>query len=354
MAEGAGLSLHVIGQPLRRKEDQRLLTGKGRFSDDNHLPGQAYATMLRSPYPHARILGVATEAARAMPGVLGVYSGADCKADGLGPIPHQPVPSTRYDMKLTAPGGGKVFIGPHELLPTDKARHVGEAVAMVVAETLAQALDAAEAVEIRLRGTALGRRGRGCVEARRARDLGCGVGQRPGRHQIRRCGGDRARLRRGRSCRFKMDFHVGRVTAVTMEPRACLAAYDPASQPLRALCRHRGCCPPEARAGRRAGRAAGNRPGHLAGRRRQFRLEEPALCRIRPGDVGGAQARPAGQIHRDAQRSLLERLSGPRPGDQARARLAQGRPVSRLARRQYQQRRRAQRLALAAWARARR
>ena len=70
-----------------------------------------------------------------MPGVLGVLSGADCLADGLGPIPHNPVPQTRYDMKLTAPGGGTVFIGPHLLLPWDRVRHVGEAVAMVVAET---------------------------------------------------------------------------------------------------------------------------------------------------------------------------------------------------------------------------
>src|SRR5581483_656108 len=63
-------------------------------------------------------------------------------------IPHDPLPKTKYDMKLHAPGGGTVFIGPHMLLPADKARHVGEAVAMVVAETLAEALDAAEAVEI--------------------------------------------------------------------------------------------------------------------------------------------------------------------------------------------------------------
>src|SRR5262249_58877227 len=69
-------------------------------------------------------------------------------ADKLAPIAHDPLPKTRYDMKLHAPGGGAVFIGPHVLLPADKARHVGEAVAMVVAESKAQALEAAEAVEI--------------------------------------------------------------------------------------------------------------------------------------------------------------------------------------------------------------
>ena len=88
-------------------------------------------------------------AALAMPGVLAVLTGADCAADKLGPIPHDPLPKTKFDMKLTGPDGNKnPFIGPHVLLPADKARHVGEAVAMVVAETLAQALDAAEAVEV--------------------------------------------------------------------------------------------------------------------------------------------------------------------------------------------------------------
>src|SRR5437667_4821739 len=120
----------AIGRPLPRKEDLRLLTGAGRFSDDFNMPGQAYAAMVRSPYPHARILRVPLEQARAMAGVLGVYGGSDCAADRLGPIPHNPLPSTREDMKLTGPGGGRIFEGPHWLLPTDKVRHVGEAVAM--------------------------------------------------------------------------------------------------------------------------------------------------------------------------------------------------------------------------------
>ena len=104
--------------------------------------------MVRSPHPHARIVSIDKSRALAMPGVLGVYTGADCVADGLGPIQHDPLPKTRDDMKLAAPGGGEVFIGPHLLLPADKVRHVGEAVAMVVAETRAQALDAAEALPV--------------------------------------------------------------------------------------------------------------------------------------------------------------------------------------------------------------
>lgn len=148
MNEPELLDVRNIGQPLRRKEDDRLITGKGRFTDDFSLPGQAFASIVRSPYPHARIVAIRKARALAMPGVLGVFTGADCAADGLGAIPHDPVPKTKYDMKLSGPGGAAIFIGPHVLLPADKARHVGEAVAIVVAATEWQAQDAAAAVEI--------------------------------------------------------------------------------------------------------------------------------------------------------------------------------------------------------------
>jgi carbon-monoxide dehydrogenase large subunit len=115
----AGIAFAAIGQPLRRKEDERLLTGKGRFSDDFNIDGQVYAAMVRSPHAHARIVRIDTAKAKAMPGVLGVFTGKDCEADGLKPIPHQPVPSTKYDMKLAAAAAGPIFIGPHTLLPAD-------------------------------------------------------------------------------------------------------------------------------------------------------------------------------------------------------------------------------------------
>src|SRR2546423_14676144 len=137
-----------IGRQIVRKEGERLTAGRGRFSDDFNLDGQAYAVMVRSPHAHARIRSIDAARARPLAGVLGVFTGADCRADGLGPIPHDPVPKTRYDMKLSAAGGGEIFIGPQFLLPVDKARHVGEAVAMVVADTLMQALDAAEALAV--------------------------------------------------------------------------------------------------------------------------------------------------------------------------------------------------------------
>ena len=179
-------SLGAIGQPLRRKEDQRLLTGKGRFSDDFILPGQAYAAIVRSPHPHARIGLIDRWRAQAMPGVLGVFTGGDCAADRLAPIPHSPVPSTRYDMKLTGPGGGAIFIGPQMLLPSDKVRHVGEAVAMVVAETVAQALDAAEAVTVDYEELPWIAQVAGRADAGSAGRVGRGARQRSRRHLVRR------------------------------------------------------------------------------------------------------------------------------------------------------------------------
>ena len=131
---------------FRARKTGGSLPARAGFPTIFSLPGQTFAAMVRSPYPHARILGIDTSEALASPGVLVVLTGADLLADGLEPIPHNPVPSTKFDVKLTAAGGGTPFTGPHYLLPADKARHVGEAVAVVVAETAAQAADAAEKV----------------------------------------------------------------------------------------------------------------------------------------------------------------------------------------------------------------
>lgn len=122
-----------IGQPVRRKEDERLLTGRGEFSDDHGVDGQAHAVMVRSPFPHALIQGIDKSAAEAMPGVLGVYTGADCDQAGIGEIPHTPFPSTQFDMKLQGPGAqvsDKSFAGVNTPLPSDRARYVGEALVM--------------------------------------------------------------------------------------------------------------------------------------------------------------------------------------------------------------------------------
>jgi len=217
-----------IGKPLPRKEDARLITGKGRFTDDFNLDGQAYAVMVRSPHPHARIVAIDAAQAKAMPGVLGVFTGADCLADKLGPIPHDPVPKTKFDMKLTGPKGGAVFIGPNALLPADKVRHVGEAVAMVVAETKAQALDAAEALEVRYQELPF------VLHSEDAMKPGAPLlwDEVPNNVTVETVFGnveatDQAFARAAHV--VAKNFHIGRVTGVPLEPRAALGHYDSAT-----------------------------------------------------------------------------------------------------------------------------
>jgi aerobic carbon-monoxide dehydrogenase large subunit len=219
----------VIGQPLKRKEDARLLRGQGRFSDDFSLPGQAYAAMVRSPHPHARIVAIDGAVARRQPGVLGVFTGTDLVTDGLGAIPHSPVPSNRYDLKLHGPGGGPIFFGPHVLLPTDRARHVGEGVAMVVAESAAAAEAAVEIVSVTweplpfvIDTAAAADGGTPAVwdEAPSNVCVDCAFGSEPATVE--------AAFARAAHV-VSHEFHVGRVTGLPIEPRAALGAFDAAT-----------------------------------------------------------------------------------------------------------------------------
>lgn len=217
-----------IGQSMVRHEDARLIVGKGRFSDDFEFPGQTYAAMVRSPHPHARIVSVDKARALAMPGVLGVFTGADCLADRLGSIPHDPLPKTRDDMKLTGQGGSEIFIGPHLLLPADKARHVGEAVAMVVAETRAQALDAAEAVDVVYDELPF------VIHSEDGMKFGAPAvwDELPDNILVDTQFGDAAATDRAFAKAdhvVAMNFNIGRVTGVPMEPRAAVANYDAGS-----------------------------------------------------------------------------------------------------------------------------
>ena len=137
-----------IGKAVRRKEDLRLITGKGKYSDDHNLPGQAYAVMIRSPHAHARIRGVDGSRALALPGVIAVLSGADMVADGVKPIPHKSFSQHPAEVPLVNKDGSPVYVGNHLPLPPDRARFVGEAVAIVIADSVAHAKDAADEVEI--------------------------------------------------------------------------------------------------------------------------------------------------------------------------------------------------------------
>jgi carbon-monoxide dehydrogenase large subunit len=217
-----------IGQPMPRHEDERLVTGQGRFTDDFSFAGEAHAAMVRSPHAHARIVKIDKAPALAMPGVLGVFTGADCAADGLGPIGHDPVPKTRDDMKLTAPGGGEIFIGPHLLLPADKVRHVGEAVAIMIAETKAQALDAAEALVVVYDELPF------VLHSEDAMRPGAPAvwDEVPDNILVDTSFGDAAATDRAFAQAAHVvayEFNIGRVTGVPMEPRACVANYDAAS-----------------------------------------------------------------------------------------------------------------------------
>jgi aerobic carbon-monoxide dehydrogenase large subunit len=222
-ANGSG-----IGQPVRRREDMRLIRGGGRYTADENLPGQVYAVMVRSPHAHARILGIDKDKALAVAGVLAVFTGADCVADGLQPIPHKPWSPHPAETKLRNSGGVPPFEAAHHPLPADKARFVGEAVAMIVAETLHAAKDGAELLAIdyealpavvetvaaarqdapRVHETA---RSNVCFDA----ELGDAAAT------------EAAFARAAHVTRF--ETWVQRVTGVPMEPRAALAAFDPAS-----------------------------------------------------------------------------------------------------------------------------
>jgi len=136
------LDRFAIGQPVARTEDPVLLRGEGHYADDVSLPGEAYAVMVRSHFAHGIIRKIDTATARGMPGVLGVYTAADLEAAGVGPLPPRQVMNNRDGTPMLSP--------VRFALATDKVRHVGEAVAAVVAETLAQAKDAAEAVEVEI------------------------------------------------------------------------------------------------------------------------------------------------------------------------------------------------------------
>jgi carbon-monoxide dehydrogenase large subunit len=130
----------AIGQPVPRSEDPVLLRGEGRYCDDISLPGQAYAVMVRSHHAHGVIRQIDAAAARAMPGVLAIYTAADLAAGGIGPLPPRQIMNNRDGTPMLSP--------VRFALATDKVRHVGEAVAAVIAETIATAKDAAEAIVV--------------------------------------------------------------------------------------------------------------------------------------------------------------------------------------------------------------
>ena len=129
-----------IGTPVRRREDYRFLTGQGTYTDDINRPRQLYAYILRSPHASARINGIDTEAAAKTAGVTAVYTARDLEADGIGGLP--------CGWQIHSKDGSPMHEPPHPVLASGRVRHVGDPVAVVIAETYAQARDAAELVTV--------------------------------------------------------------------------------------------------------------------------------------------------------------------------------------------------------------
>src|SRR5262249_38917022 len=117
-----------------------FITGQGTYTDDINRPEQLYAYILRSPYANARITGIDTSAAASAPGVVAVYTGKDMAAEGIGGLP--------CGWQIHSKDGSPMVEPPHPPLVVDRVRHVGDQVAIVIAESLAQARDAAELIQV--------------------------------------------------------------------------------------------------------------------------------------------------------------------------------------------------------------
>src|SRR5579884_1222903 len=211
-----------LGQPMRRHEDLRLITGRGRYTDDIALPGMAHAFVLRSPVAHGCIARLDIEAARRMPGVLLVLTGDDVRADGLGDIP--------CTTPLVCRDGKPRHDTPRPVLAQGKVRHVGQPVALVVAQSLALARDAAEAIEIEYETLPAVTDARSAIA--------------PGAPQLFEhipsnvvfdwdndaCDAAATAAAFAKATRVvTLDLVNNRVVANSMEPRNAIAEYDPAS-----------------------------------------------------------------------------------------------------------------------------
>ena len=210
-----------VGQPVRRKEDDTLVRGKGTYTDDINLPGQAYAWIVRSSHAHGVIKGIDAEAARAMPGVLGVWTGKELAAAGYNPF--------TCGLPMKSRDGSPLLQTNRLPLMTDKVRFVGDPVAFVVAETLAQAREAGEAVAVDIAPLPSVTSADDAVKPG-APQLYDSI---PNNVALDYHSGDDAAL----DAAFAKAAHVTRLdivntrlAVVAMEPRAALASYDKKTQ----------------------------------------------------------------------------------------------------------------------------
>jgi aerobic carbon-monoxide dehydrogenase large subunit len=207
-----------IGAPLRRVEDRRFLTGRGRFVADIALPGALACAFVRSPHAHAAVRRIDTAGAAASPGVIAVFTGADMAADGMAPM--RPLWAVR------SRDGSPMAEPPRFALARDCVRHVGEPVAAVIAESLAQALDAAECIEVAYEPLPA------VTDARDAQAPGAPQlhASAPGNVCFRWARGDEAAV----AAAFRMAPHTvavdlvnNRLVGAAIEPRAVMATTEP-------------------------------------------------------------------------------------------------------------------------------
>jgi aerobic carbon-monoxide dehydrogenase large subunit len=206
-----------IGASVRRKEDQRFVTGRGHYVDDLTRPGQAYATFLRSPHAHATIRSIDTAAAKAKPGVLAVLTGEDLAADKVGGL--------ICGWMIHSKDGTPMKAGPHPALALGKVRYVGDHVAVVVAETLAQAKDAAEAIAVDYETLPA------VVDAAEAQTSLAQIHEvAPDNTVFRWHLGDKAAVDQAFAAAkhvTKLDIANNRLVPNAIEPRAAIGEYDP-------------------------------------------------------------------------------------------------------------------------------
>ncbi|MGP2492461.1 xanthine dehydrogenase family protein molybdopterin-binding subunit [Mesorhizobium sp. PUT5] len=213
------MGIEGIGARVARKEDKRFITGAGRYVDDMVVPGMKHAAFVRSPHAHAEIVGIDVDKARGMPGVIDVLIGKQLKADGIGNL--------ICGWMIHSKDGTPMKMGAWSPLAVDRVRYVGDAVAIVVADTKGQARDAAEAVEIAYNELA------SVVDASKAMDAGA-----PQIHpeadnnlifdwEIGNAAETEAAFQKAAHV-VKMDIVNNRLVPNAMEPRAALGVYDKA------------------------------------------------------------------------------------------------------------------------------
>ncbi|MGE0734271.1 MAG: xanthine dehydrogenase family protein molybdopterin-binding subunit [Alphaproteobacteria bacterium] len=209
-----------MGQPVPRVEDQRLLTGGGRYTDDINLPFQARAVLLRSPHAHARIVSIDTSAAKQMPDVIAIFTAKDI-GDQLAPLPC--LVAQRFALKR--PGGSPMYMPHRRALADEVVRHVGDGVAFVLAETLNAAKDAAERIEVEYEELPAVTSTDHATDADAPRVWPDAPNNICYVHQI----GDKAATDAAFAKAHhvtRLDHTITRIAGVPMEPRSAVAAYD--------------------------------------------------------------------------------------------------------------------------------